>query len=113
MFRPEQMGVYIHWPFCKSRCPYCDFNTYVREQNFDQEVWLKAYIRVLDYYAKIYLLSRWPPFSLVGETPSLMSPEAVGRLINHVRGCWDVVDDVEVTLEAIRRVWKMQTAWLC
>ena len=100
MFRPEQMGVYIHWPFCKSRCPYCDFNTYVREQNFDQEVWLKAYIRVLDYYAKILPAKQVASIFFGGGTPSLMSPEAVGRLINHVRGCWDVVDDVEVTLEA-------------
>ncbi len=102
IFRPEQMGVYIHWPFCKSRCPYCDFNTYVREdQGFDEALWLEAYIRSLDYYAEKLADDRQVvSIFFGGGTPSLMKPDTVGSIIDHVHKIWRVAEDVEVTLEA-------------
>ena len=100
MFRLEQMGVYIHWPFCKSRCPYCDFNTYVRRKDFDEGVWLDAYIRALDYYAQILPDKQVVSIFFGGGTPSLMSPALVGSMIDYVRKCWHVANDIEITLEA-------------
>ncbi len=100
MFRLEQMGVYIHWPFCNSRCPYCDFNTYVRRQDFDEGLWADAYIRALDYYAEKLPDKKIVSIFFGGGTPSLMSPDLVGSMIDHVRGRWSVVDDIEITLEA-------------
>jgi len=100
MFRPEQMGVYIHWPFCKSRCPYCDFNTYVRRQDFDEGLWAEAYLKALDYYADKLPDKRVVSIFFGGGTPSLMSPDLVGRIIDRVHKRWSVEKDVEITLEA-------------
>ncbi|MCK5375374.1 MAG: coproporphyrinogen III oxidase, partial [Alphaproteobacteria bacterium] len=100
MFRPEQMGVYIHWPFCKARCPYCDFNTYIRQHDFDEEIWLDAYLKSLDSYAQLLPNKEVVSIFFGGGTPSLMSVQAVGQVIDYVCKHWRVVDDVEVTLEA-------------
>tara|TARA_R110001592_G_scaffold20926_5_gene84588 strand:- start:25736 stop:26893 length:1158 start_codon:yes stop_codon:yes gene_type:complete len=99
MFRPDQMGVYIHWPFCESRCPYCDFNAHVRE-GLDQAQWVEAYVQALQHYAQ-----RIPDRQVVsiffgGGTPSLMEPQTVARIIDTVQSLWPVANDLEITLEA-------------
>ncbi len=100
MFQSEQMGVYVHWPFCSSRCPYCDFNTYVRRQEFDESLWAEAYLRSLDYYADLLPDKQIVSIFFGGGTPSLMSPDLVGCIIDRVHKNWSIVDDVEITLEA-------------
>jgi len=99
MFRPEQMGVYIHWPFCESRCPYCDFNAHVREE-LDQKQWAEAYVQSLKHYAEIIPDKQIVSIFFGGGTPSLMEPETVATIIDAVQSLWRVANDIEITLEA-------------
>lgn len=97
---PAGFGVYIHWPFCASKCPYCDFNSHVRHGGVDQEAFADAYVREIEETA-----ARTGPRTISsiffgGGTPSLMAAETVGRLLETVARCWHVADDAEVTLEA-------------
>lgn len=92
-------GLYIHWPFCQSKCPYCDFNSHVASR-IDQDQWLAAYLREIDRLAaetKGRLLSS---VFFGGGTPSLMNPEVVAGIIDHVRRRWPMTNDAEITLEA-------------
>jgi putative oxygen-independent coproporphyrinogen III oxidase len=92
-------GIYIHWPFCRSKCPYCDFNSHVRER-IDHTRWRGALLRELEHYARGTQGNRVTSIFFGGGTPSLMEPETVAALIQRVRDLWPVVDDVEITLEA-------------
>ena len=92
-------GVYIHWPFCRSKCPYCDFNSHVRER-IDHARWRGALLAELAHFARDTAGRTVTSIFFGGGTPSLMEPETVGALIARVRGLWSVADDVEITLEA-------------
>ena len=98
MFRPNQMGVYIHWPFCEARCPYCDFNAHVRD-SIDQDEWVKAYLRAIEYYAEILPDKQIVSIFFGGGTPSLMQPKTVEAIIDKVQACWSVANDIEISLE--------------
>lgn len=91
-------ALYFHWPFCETKCPYCDFNSHVRA-SIDEERWLAAYIRALDYWAKKTTGRTLTSIFFGGGTPSLMQPETVAAILNHVKKCWSH-DEVEITLEA-------------
>jgi len=93
------LGVYIHWPFCKSKCPYCDFNSHVRE-GVDQERWRKALLTELEHAAREAPGRQVETMFFGGGTPSLMDPATVAILIERVKDLWDVARDVEITLEA-------------
>lgn len=99
MFRADQMGVYIHWPFCAAKCPYCDFNSHVREK-IDQAVWADAYVKALSHYAEILPDQQVVSIFFGGGTPSLMHPETVERIIDAIQSSWRVANDIEITLEA-------------
>ena len=93
------LAVYVHWPFCRSKCPYCDFNSQAVE-SIDEQRWQAALLRELAYFAGE---TRERPVSSLffgGGTPSLMQPETVAALIAEVRRRWPAVDDLEITLEA-------------
>ena len=106
-------GVYIHWPFCLAKCPYCDFNSHVREEVAEAR-WRAALLAELDHWAdqtadqtadetSAETASDNPAVTSIffgGGTPSLMSPETVAALIERVRARWPVADDIEITLEA-------------
>ncbi len=92
-------GIYIHWPFCRSKCPYCDFNSHVRER-IDHARWRAALLAELDHYARDTVGRTVTSVFFGGGTPSLMEPETVAALIARVRQIWLVADDVEITLEA-------------
>ncbi len=95
----EPLAVYIHWPFCQSKCPYCDFNSHVRE-GVDAVRWTRALMRDIEHHAE---LTAGRPVGSVffgGGTPSLMPPETVEKLLDEVRLHWAVVPEVEITLEA-------------
>src|SRR5258708_32909259 len=93
-------GVYVHWPFCRSKCPYCDFNSHVRHGLIDQPRFVRAFT------AEIAATSARTPARTVstiflgGGTPSLMEPATVAAILDAVANTWHVADDVEVTLEA-------------
>ena len=128
-------GVYIHWPFCAQKCPYCDFNSHVRFGGWDEARFLAAYKRELDHVARLLAPSSPPPLwgrpgggdsqtqavgvpptpnpspqgggertvssiFFGGGTPSLMKPETVAAILDHIAALWPVAPDVEITLEA-------------
>jgi putative oxygen-independent coproporphyrinogen III oxidase len=92
-------GIYIHWPFCKSKCPYCDFNSHVRD-GVEQERWRHALLAELDYYAAETGGRRVESIFFGGGTPSLMEPATTAALIQRIADRWDLVADAEITLEA-------------
>lgn len=95
----EPLGVYIHWPFCQSKCPYCDFNSHVREA-VDQARWRAALLRELVELAQRVPERRVDSVFFGGGTPSLMPPETVAAVIEAIRGLWPTAPDLEITLEA-------------
>jgi coproporphyrinogen III oxidase-like Fe-S oxidoreductase len=103
ILNPE-FGIYIHWPFCAQKCPYCDFNSHVRHGGWDEDRFLAAYLRELDHVAALQRAAG--PMPTVGSiffgggTPSLMKPSTTAALLDHVGSLWSVAPGAEVTLEA-------------
>ena len=95
----EPLAVYIHWPFCRSKCPYCDFNSHVRD-GVDTARWTRALMRDLEHQAELTAGRAVGSVFFGGGTPSLMPPETVAALLDGVRLHWAVMPDVEITLEA-------------
>jgi putative oxygen-independent coproporphyrinogen III oxidase len=95
----QPLGVYVHWPFCKSKCPYCDFNSHVRE-SVEQARWCTALLTELEQAAREAPDRVVQTMFFGGGTPSLMDPETVAALIARSRELWDTADDPEITLEA-------------
>jgi oxygen-independent coproporphyrinogen-3 oxidase len=98
--QPSAFGVYIHWPFCLSKCPYCDFNSHVRHGGIDQERYVAAYLREMQTMARRTGSREVTSIFFGGGTPSLMKPQTVAALLDGVAKHWNVARDVEVTLEA-------------
>ena len=98
MSAPAPLALYIHWPFCVSKCPYCDFNSHVREQ-IDQAAWREALLVDLAHEAA---RTRGPLGSIFfgGGTPSLMPPATVAALIAAAQDAWGFAPGIEITLEA-------------
>ncbi len=92
-------AVYVHWPFCKSKCPYCDFNSHVRER-VDHDRWRAGLLRELDHYADLTAGRTVTSIFFGGGTPSLMEPATVGAIIDRVAERWQIAEGLEVTLEA-------------
>lgn len=98
--RTEQnLAVYVHWPFCKFKCPYCDFNSHVREAIAHQD-WARAYVTELKHYRALTGERHIQSIFFGGGTPSLMEPETVARVIETVDDLWGVPQGTEITLEA-------------
>ncbi len=94
-------GIYVHWPFCAAKCPYCDFNSHVRSQ-IDDVAWAEAIARELESIATMQGEAR-PLVQTIffgGGTPSLMRGVAAGAVLNAIAKLWPVANDVEITLEA-------------
>ena len=97
--RDSALALYVHWPFCVSKCPYCDFNSHVREQ-VDQAAWRDALLADLAHEAALLPGHRLTSIFFGGGTPSLMPPATVEAVIAAARSHWATADDVEITLEA-------------
>ena len=95
----EPLALYVHWPFCVSKCPYCDFNSHVRS-SFDQDEWRDALLADLAYEASLLPGRTLTSLFFGGGTPSLMDPATVAQIIGAARKHWQAVDDMEITLEA-------------
>ena len=93
------LAVYVHWPFCRSKCPYCDFNSHVRA-SIDQALWRRALLRELDHFATETARRRVTSVFFGGGTPSLMAPRNVEAVLDRIAHHWTLAPDVEVTLEA-------------
>jgi putative oxygen-independent coproporphyrinogen III oxidase len=96
----QAFGVYVHWPFCLSKCPYCDFNSHVRHAPIDEERFSRAFAREIETTAARTPGRRVSSIFLGGGTPSLMRPQTVGSILDAIGKHWRVAPDVEVTLEA-------------
>jgi putative oxygen-independent coproporphyrinogen III oxidase len=92
-------GIYIHWPFCEAKCPYCDFNSHV-SRNIDQAAWKTAYLSELNRYAEETQGRTVTSVFFGGGTPSLMNPDTVAAVIEEIRRLWPTANDLEITLEA-------------
>lgn len=95
----EAFGLYVHWPFCKAKCPYCDFNSHVRE-SVSQSRWRQALLAELAHMAARVPGRRLDSIFFGGGTPSLMPPETVAAVIEAARSHWPTGDRTEITLEA-------------
>jgi putative oxygen-independent coproporphyrinogen III oxidase len=93
-------GVYVHWPFCTAKCPYCDFNSHVRTA-IDEDGWVDGILSELDWVANKQ--SDRPVVETIffgGGTPSLMQGRSVGRILQKIAALWPMANDPEITLEA-------------
>ncbi|NOD96559.1 coproporphyrinogen III oxidase [Ruegeria sp. HKCCD6228] len=98
-WRNGGFGLYVHWPFCEAKCPYCDFNSHV-SRNIDQNQWLNAYLSELHRSAAETPDRVLNTIFFGGGTPSLMAPETVAAVIDTARALWRPANDMEITLEA-------------
>jgi oxygen-independent coproporphyrinogen-3 oxidase len=94
-------GIYVHWPFCAAKCPYCDFNSHVRSE-FDETLWSRAIVQELEWVATQQGNNRPVVESIFfgGGTPSLMSGAAVARVIDAIGRLWSLAPNAEITLES-------------
>lgn len=98
-WRHAGFGLYLHWPFCQSKCPYCDFNSHVATK-VDQSRWLQAFVSEID---RVGALTQGRILNTVffgGGTPSLMEAATVQGILDRVRATWTLANDIEITLEA-------------
>jgi oxygen-independent coproporphyrinogen-3 oxidase len=96
----EAFGVYVHWPFCLAKCPYCDFNSHVRHQPPDQMRHLAAFRREIAHRAALTPGRTVSSVFFGGGTPSLMDPATVAGILDAIAGAWSIAPDAEITLEA-------------
>ena len=93
------LALYVHWPFCLSKCPYCDFNSHVRD-SVEQARWRDALLRELDHFSALLPEATVTSIFFGGGTPSLMPPETAGAVIERAAARWHLAADAEITLEA-------------
>jgi putative oxygen-independent coproporphyrinogen III oxidase len=95
----DSLALYIHWPFCVSKCPYCDFNSHVRDK-VDQKAWAAAFLADLAHEARLTEGRKLGSIFFGGGTPSLMPPATAAALIGAAEAHWGFANDIEITLEA-------------
>lgn len=93
-------GIYIHWPFCAAKCPYCDFNSHVRHQKVDQVRFTAAFLQEMERMRALSGPKTVTSIFLGGGTPSLMDPSTVGALLDGVAKYWTMPRGIEITMEA-------------
>lgn len=98
-WRHGGFGLYVHWPFCAAKCPYCDFNSHVRSA-VDSSRWTRALVAEIERGSAEVAGRTVSSIFFGGGTPSLMPPETVAAVVDAIRRGWEVRDDAEVTLEA-------------
>jgi len=96
----ETFGIYVHWPFCLSKCPYCDFNAHLLDPNLDEDAWLKAYKQELGHYARETHDRTVSTVFFGGGTPSLMPTRIMTAIINEIDKLWGFVANPELSMEA-------------
>ena len=92
-------GLYVHWPFCLSKCPYCDFNSHVAK-HIDQAAFIRAYVAEIETFSALTGPRTLSSVFFGGGTPSLMAPATVEAVLAAARRAWSFANDIEITLEA-------------
>ena len=100
MTSSDAFGIYVHWPFCKAKCPYCDFNSHVRHEAVDALSFARALGTELEWFAERTRGRTVTSIFFGGGTPSLMPPQAVGHVLDAIGRLWSISPEVETTLEA-------------
>ncbi len=95
----NDLSIYLHWPFCKSKCPYCDFFSKVKK-NIDQDAIIEGYIKQLENYASRTKDREVVSVFFGGGTPSLITPQNIEKILNSINKLWHVSPNIEVSLEA-------------
>ena len=100
----HKLGIYIHWPYCISKCPYCDFNSHTLK-TYDPDEWLNAYKNQIKFFKEYLILHNFTQFSLTsiffgGGTPSLMQPRLVEKILLYINSLFDFEKNIEITLES-------------
>lgn len=95
----QPLSVYIHWPYCKSKCPYCDFFKRVNP-NVNQDEVVASYLNELDYYHHLVPNRKIRSVFFGGGTPSLLKPELINRILDRIAKLWSFDDNPEISLEA-------------
>ena len=93
-------GIYVHWPFCAAKCPYCDFNSHVRHQPVDQPRFVQAFLKEMATMRRLTGSRSVTSIFMGGGTPSLMAPETVDAILNGIARHWHVPEGIEITMEA-------------
>ncbi|MCV3768286.1 radical SAM family heme chaperone HemW [Rhizobium sp. TRM95796] len=93
-------GVYLHWPFCAAKCPYCDFNSHVRHQQVDQDAFVVAFLKEMSVMRELSGPKTVTSVFVGGGTPSLMEPETIDALLTGISRLWHMPDGIEITMEA-------------
>ena len=93
-------GVYIHWPFCAAKCPYCDFNSHVHRGEFDEAAYVESYKQEIGYFARQSQGRKVQSVFFGGGTPSLMDPRSVAAILETIDSYWGIAPKAEITLEA-------------
>lgn len=93
-------GVYVHWPFCAAKCPYCDFNSHVRHNGVDQKTFVEAYTREISHMASLAPGRQVTSIFFGGGTPSLMNAETVDSILREIGKNWSIARDAEISMEA-------------
>jgi oxygen-independent coproporphyrinogen-3 oxidase len=93
-------GVYLHWPFCAAKCPYCDFNSHVRHQPVDQDAFVVAFLKEMSVMRELSGPRTVTSVFVGGGTPSLMKPETIDALLTGISRLWHMPDGIEITMEA-------------
>jgi oxygen-independent coproporphyrinogen-3 oxidase len=96
----QAFGVYVHWPFCLSKCPYCDFNSHVRHAAIDEPRFLRAFHTEVGTAAERLRGRTVSTIFFGGGTPSLMAPSTIAGVLNSIARQWRVAPDAEITMEA-------------
>ncbi len=99
LWQEAGFGLYIHWPFCQAKCPYCDFNSHV-STSIDQDEWAAAYLSELDRVSAETSDRTLGTVFFGGGTPSLMDPKLIDQIMDRIRRNWSLANDFEVTMEA-------------
>jgi oxygen-independent coproporphyrinogen-3 oxidase len=94
------LSLYVHYPFCLSKCPYCDFNSYRLSGDIDLNEFLKAYLREIEYYSNILPDRTIDTIFFGGGTPSLMTLDFLGAILDKIRSAFTISENVEISLEA-------------
>ncbi|MBV9740189.1 MAG: coproporphyrinogen III oxidase, partial [Hyphomicrobiales bacterium] len=96
--RDAGFGVYVHWPFCLAKCPYCDFNSHVRHAPPDQPLFVRAFEAELAHMGELAPGRMVTSIFFGGGTPSLMEPRTVGAILEAIARIWPLDARAEVTL---------------
>ncbi|MFN8912137.1 MAG: radical SAM family heme chaperone HemW, partial [Alphaproteobacteria bacterium] len=95
----DNISIYIHWPFCKAKCPYCDFNSHVSEK-INHEIWRESYIKAISYYTDVLASRKVQSIYFGGGTPSLMRPSTIKSILETLNSISTFSTNIEITMEA-------------